>query len=64
LADVGVKWRTRCVIRTLTHTATLPELVQRLKGLKAAGYSQLTIGVRYGHEMEMLKDWAEVFAKI
>jgi 5,10-methylenetetrahydromethanopterin reductase len=49
------------LIRTLTFTATKPELQDHLRELRAAGYTQFSIHIRHGHP-EMLEEWAEVFA--
>jgi len=52
------------VIRALTFTGTRAELVEGLRAIKAAGYSQFGFHVRHGHEMAMLEDWAEVVAGV
>jgi 5,10-methylenetetrahydromethanopterin reductase len=52
------------VIRALTLTATKPELVERVRAMKALGYSQISVHARHGHEMTMLEDWADVFAAV
>jgi 5,10-methylenetetrahydromethanopterin reductase len=52
------------VIRALTFTGTSAELVDGLRAIKAAGYSQFGFHVRYGHEMAMLEDWADAVAKV
>ena len=52
------------VIRGLTFTGTRAEVVEQLRAIKAAGYSQFGFHVRNGHEMAMLEDWAEVAAKM
>lgn len=55
---------TDAVIRALTFTGTEAELVEGVRALKAAGYSQFGVHIRNGQEMAMLQDWAEVFAKV
>ena len=52
------------VIRTLTFTGTRSALVEQVKAVKEAGYSQFGVHVRTGHEMEMLQDWHDVFARV
>ena len=52
------------VIRALTFTGTQAELVDGLRSLRAAGFSQFGIHARHGHEMAMLEDWAKVFEMI
>lgn len=52
------------VIRAYTFTATKPELVERVRVLKGLGLQQFAIELRYGHEIAMLQDWADVFAAV
>jgi len=52
------------VIRALTFTGTKAELVDGVRAIEAAGYSQFGFQVRNGHEMAMLEDWADVVAKV
>lgn len=52
------------VIRGLTLTATRPELVERLKGLKALGYKQVQFHTVPGQENDMLQRWADVMSKV
>jgi 5,10-methylenetetrahydromethanopterin reductase len=52
------------IIRTFTFTGTRHELVDRIRNLKADGLKQFSVELRLGHEMEMLQDWADVFAMI
>ncbi len=47
------------LIRTLTFTATTPELRDRIRELRAAGYNHFSIHIRHGHP-EMLEEWADV----
>jgi 5,10-methylenetetrahydromethanopterin reductase len=51
------------LIRATTFTATKPELRERLRALRDAGYSHFSITIRHGHP-EMLEDWAELFAGV
>lgn len=52
------------VIKALTMTATKAELVDRLRGLKELGYSQVQFHVVPGHENEMMERWADVMAAL
>jgi 5,10-methylenetetrahydromethanopterin reductase len=52
------------LIRAFTFTGTPAELVEGVKGIKAAGYSQFAVTLRVGHEMAMLDDWSAVLAKV
>ncbi len=51
------------LIASTTLTATRPELQDRLRALRDAGYSHFSINIRHGHP-QMLEEWAEVFAGI
>ena len=51
------------LIRTLTFTATVSELRDRIRELRAAGYTHFSIHIRHGHP-EMLEEWADVFAGV
>jgi 5,10-methylenetetrahydromethanopterin reductase len=51
------------LIRATTFTATKPELLDRLRSLRDAGYSHFSITIRHGHP-EMLEEWAELFADL
>jgi 5,10-methylenetetrahydromethanopterin reductase len=51
------------LIKTLTFTETTPVLRERIRELKAAGYTHFSIHIRHGHP-EMLEEWAEVFAGV
>jgi len=51
------------LIRTLTMTATKPELQERLRDLSRAGYTHFAVSIRHGHP-EMLEEWADVFAGV
>ena len=48
------------LIRTMTFTATTPELRERLRELRSAGYNHFAVSIRHGHP-EMLEEWADVF---
>lgn len=52
------------VIAAMTLTGTRAALVERLRGMKAAGYDQLAISLVPGQEEDMLQRWAEVFAAL
>jgi 5,10-methylenetetrahydromethanopterin reductase len=47
------------LIRTLTFTGPRPELQDRIRELRAAGYNHFAIHIRHGHP-EMLEEWADV----
>ena len=51
------------LIRTVTFTETKPVLRDRIRELRAAGYTHFSIHIRHGHP-GMLEDWADVFAGI
>ncbi|HEY3917288.1 MAG TPA: LLM class flavin-dependent oxidoreductase [Stellaceae bacterium] len=51
------------LIRGMTTTGTEAELVDYVRAFRAAGFSQLAIHLRNGHEMEMLADWGKVVEK-
>jgi 5,10-methylenetetrahydromethanopterin reductase len=52
------------VIRAMTLTGTRAELVERLQGIRDAGYSQLAVSLPPGQEDSMLERWCEVFASL
>lgn len=52
------------VIRAMTLTGARTELVERLQGIRDAGYSQLAISLPPGQEDSMLERWSEVFASL
>jgi hypothetical protein len=52
------------VVRGLTLTGDRGFIIERLKGMKAAGYNQFAVGIPPADEMNMLEEWAEVAAKI
>jgi 5,10-methylenetetrahydromethanopterin reductase len=51
------------LIRTMTFTGTPPELRERIRELRAAGYNHFAISIRHGHP-QMLEEWADVFAGV
>jgi len=57
------RFLTEDVIRMTTTTATAPELVDRIRGLRDAGYDQFTIQLVHGHE-GALERWVRLFEKI
>ena len=52
------------VIAAFTLTGTRDALVERLGGMKAAGYDQLAVSLPPGQEEDMLERWAGVFAAL
>jgi hypothetical protein len=50
-------------VRDLTTTGTAEELVERVRGLAAAGYQQLTICLAPGHE-HAVEEWARVLKRV
>ena len=50
---------TEGLMRALTCTGTKPELHERLRALRDAGYDHFSIHIRHGHP-EMLEEWADV----
>ncbi|TMQ23894.1 MAG: LLM class flavin-dependent oxidoreductase [Candidatus Rokuibacteriota bacterium] len=51
------------LIRTVTFTATRPELQERIRELGRAGYNHFAISIRHGHP-QMLEEWADVFGGV
>jgi alkanesulfonate monooxygenase SsuD/methylene tetrahydromethanopterin reductase-like flavin-dependent oxidoreductase (luciferase family) len=51
------------LVRDLTTTGTADELVERVRGLAAAGYQQLTICLAPGQE-DAVEDWARVLKRV
>ena len=47
------------LVRTLTFTGTTPELRERIRALRTAGYNHFSVHIRHGHP-QMLEEWAEV----
>jgi 5,10-methylenetetrahydromethanopterin reductase len=54
---------TEDVMRMTTFTATAPELADRIRALRDAGYDQLTVQLVRGQE-SALEEWAALFQKI
>jgi len=52
------------VIRGFTLTGTRAEMVDRLRGIKEAGYNQIQFHTVPGQENDMLQRWAEVMEKV
>ncbi len=51
------------LVKATTMSGTRDELVERLRGVRDAGYDQVTVQVVHGHE-QALEEWAEVFAAV
>ena len=47
------------LVRTLTFTGTTPELRERIRALRAGGYSHFSVHIRHG-QPQMLEEWVEV----
>ena len=52
------------LIRGTTLTGTAPELTERVRAFKAAGFHQFAVHLRIGHEFAMLDDWAKVIEAV
>lgn len=52
------------IVKAFTLTGTQAELVDRLRGIRDAGHSQLAVSIVPGQEDEMLERWSEVFAAL
>ncbi len=52
------------LIRTMTWTGTAAQLVDGVRAIKAAGFSQFAVTLRVGHEFDMLNDWSKVLEKV
>ena len=39
-------------------------MVEGVRAVKEAGFSQFAVTLRVGHEMAMLDDWSKVVAKV
>ncbi len=57
------RFATAGLIRGMTTSGTAPELRDRLRRLKEAGYDEVVVGVTPGHET-MIEDWARVFETV
>jgi 5,10-methylenetetrahydromethanopterin reductase len=51
------------MIRALSFSGPAAELVERVRELKRAGYSQFSAHIRHGHP-DMVEDWADLLAKV
>jgi 5,10-methylenetetrahydromethanopterin reductase len=51
------------LIQATTFTATKPELVERMRALRDAGYDEFSVTLRHGCP-EMLEEWADLFAAL
>jgi hypothetical protein len=51
------------MIRMMSFTGTGPALLDRIRELRDAGYSQFSPHVRYGQD-QMIEEWAELIAKL
>ena len=52
------------VVRALTLTGTREELTDRVRGIRATGYKQLTISILPGQEDDMMERWVGVMERI
>lgn len=50
------------IVRNTTLSGTPEELVERIKAIESAGYSQLTLQLVHGHETA-IEEWADVFRR-
>ena len=57
------RFLTAALVRDLTTTGTADELVERVRGLAAAGYQQLAICLAPGHE-DGIEAWARVLERV
>jgi 5,10-methylenetetrahydromethanopterin reductase len=51
------------LIQATSFTATKPELVERMRGLRDAGFDEFSVTLRHGCE-GMLEEWADLFAAV
>jgi 5,10-methylenetetrahydromethanopterin reductase len=51
------------MIRMMSFSGPAPALIDRVRGLRDAGYSQFSPHVRYGQD-QMIEEWAELLAKV
>jgi 5,10-methylenetetrahydromethanopterin reductase len=52
------------IIKATTMTGTVDVLAERVRGSKAAGYSQFTVGLIPGYEEDILTSWSDVLARV
>lgn len=57
------RFLTAALVRDLTTTGTADELVERVRGLAAAGYQQLAVCLAPGHE-DAIEAWARVLERV
>ena len=57
------RFATADLIRGMTTSGTAPELRDRMRRLKEAGYDEVVVGVTPGRET-MIEDWARVFETV
>ncbi len=57
------RFLTAALMRDLTTTGTAGEVVERVRGLAAAGYQQLAVCLAPGHE-DAIEDWARVLERV
>ena len=57
------RFLTAALMRDLTTTGTAGEVVERVRGLAAAGYQQLAVCLAPGHE-SAIEDWARVLERV
>ena len=57
------RFATADLIRATTATGTPPELRDRMRRLKEAGYDEVVVQITPGHET-MVEDWARVFETV
>jgi len=51
------------LIKAATFTGTRAEMRERLRGLRDAGCTELSVQIRHGHP-QMLEEWADLFAAV
>jgi 5,10-methylenetetrahydromethanopterin reductase len=51
------------LMRMMSMTGSEHELADGLRAYRDAGFSQVLITIRNGHEMEMLHDWSRVIER-
>jgi 5,10-methylenetetrahydromethanopterin reductase len=57
------RFATAALIGAMTTSGTVPELRDRMRRLKEAGYDEVVVGVTPGCET-MVEDWARVFEAV
>ena len=51
------------LIKSLSFTGTAPELRERIRALRDAGFSQFSAHIRYGHD-HTVEEWADMLAGV